>query len=94
MPWFAWFSEKQAKLYGYALYLNKKGEQIIATELNQDSNFKHQYKDSVRLGQVTHFIQVLCRNGTKRVRKEYDKMLPNNLEYKHNHDFQPNEIIN
>ncbi len=94
MPWFAWFSEKQCKLLGYACYLNKKGLEVHVTELSQDPEFKHPFKDSVRLGRVTHFCGVQQRNHTKKRGKEPDKMIPPDLKRQPGGATKPSLITN
>jgi len=96
MPWYAWYSEKQERLYGYANYINKKGELVNVTEVNMNEQHKHPYADSIKLELVTHFCGVQQRNHTKRRGREPDKMIPSELIYKRNEKsiFLPSEIIN
>lgn len=94
MPWYAWFSDKQRKLYGYAFYINKKGEKISVTEVNINPNYKHPYKDNIKLGQVTHYCYVVERNHTKKRGKEPSKMKPFELLHTTTEIFSPSLIIN
>ena len=80
MPWYAWYSQKQADALGYAHYLNKKGELVAVTEVNQDPEYQHPNKDAIKLGRVTHFCGVQqCNHGKHK--KEPDKMIPPELEW-------------
>ena len=63
--WFAWYSEKQRNLVGFARYLDKSGEEIDVTEVNQNPEHIPTFNDSVRLGRVTHFCGVKARNHNK-----------------------------
>jgi hypothetical protein len=47
MPWYGFYSEKQARLFGIAEYINSP------------------YKDSTKLGHLTHFCGVMMRTSTK-----------------------------
>jgi len=67
---------------GYAHYINKKGELVAVTELNQDPEHQHPHKDAIRLGRVTHFCGVQQRNHGKH-KKEPDKMIPPTLLWDH-----------
>lgn len=93
MPWFAWYSLKQERLYGYAHYLNKQNEVVSVTEINQDPEYEHSWSDSVRIGRVTHFMGVQKRNHTKKLGKEEDKMYSKDMIYK-NTIMEPSLILN
>lgn len=94
MPWFAWYSEKQFQLYGSALYINKKGDVVEVTEINQNPEFKSSYSDVVKLGRVTHFIGVKKRNHNKRRGREPDKMMPSEMIYERGSLLSPSKILN
>jgi hypothetical protein len=94
MPWYAWYSAKQEQLYGYANYINRKGQLVNVTELNQDERYKHPYTDSIRLGLVTHFCGVQKRNHTKRRGREPCKMMPSEMRYQHDCVLGPHLISN
>ena len=69
MTWYGWYSAKEENMYGYAHYQTKKGFGVCITKISQDPNFKHDYKDSVYHGELTHFIGIKQWNGIKRNRK-------------------------
>tara|TARA_Y100000589_G_scaffold331574_1_gene385681 strand:- start:2361 stop:2651 length:291 start_codon:yes stop_codon:yes gene_type:complete len=70
MPWYGWYSERQEKIYGYAHYVNKKGETVAITKITEDPNYKHPYNDAVYMGKLTHFIRVIKWNHIKKKGKE------------------------
>jgi hypothetical protein len=74
---------------------NKKGQRINVTELSQDPIHIHQYIDSIKLGQVTHYCGVQERNHTKKRGKEADKMIPPELKYERDPEsmFRPCLIV-
>jgi len=94
MPWYAWYSSEQERLYGYAHYLNRRGEVCDVTEISQDPDHVHAYGDSIKLGRVTHFIGVQRRNHTKRRGREPDKMTSVHLNYERSGVGQPSLILN
>lgn len=81
-------------MYGYAHYLNKKGELVAVTEVNMDPNYKHWYNDSIRLGRVTHFCGVQKRNHNKRRGREPDKMISDEMIYDSDHYDEACPILN
>lgn len=94
MPWFGWYSEKQEELYGYAHYLDRKGKLVAVTQIDQNSDFVPRYKDSVRVGLLTHFCGVQRRNGTKRRRREPDAMIRDEMGYERTPIGQPSPLTN
>jgi hypothetical protein len=83
MPWYGWYSEKQRKLYGRAVYSNKAGESVFVTQVHSDAHYKHPFTDSKYLGRLTHFHHVDERHATKARRKEPDPLVPTGLTYDH-----------
>ena len=76
MPWYGWYSERQEKIFGFAHYLNKKGNVVPITKISKDPNYKHPYKDAIKMGGLTHYIGVQKWNAIKKKRKEaYDNVL-------------------
>lgn len=81
MPWFGWYSEREEKIYGYAHYQNKKGEEVAITKITQDPNYKHPYKDAVYMGRLTHFFQVKKWNAISSKMKEATDRVLGTMEY-------------
>ena len=87
MPWFAWYSERQKQLHGYAHYTKKGGVIVDVTTLSRDPEYTPPYEDSIRLGRVTHFGGVQRLNGSRRPHtsrrrgEDWTPYKPNELKY-------------
>lgn len=79
MPWFGWYSKRQEYLFGCALYHHRSfsmgSEKIYVTQVSMDPEFKHPYKDSIKIGRLTHFLCTLGK-GTKKRQKAVFKTSP------------------
>ena len=93
MPWYGWYSERQEKIFGYAHYKNKKDKLVCITKISKDPNFKHNYKDSVYQGELTHFISVRKWNCTKKKRKEAHDNVLSTMNYIRDGSFGEAKII-
>tara|TARA_B100001057_G_scaffold426002_1_gene449818 strand:+ start:312 stop:599 length:288 start_codon:yes stop_codon:yes gene_type:complete len=95
MPWFGWYSEREEKIYGYAHYQNKKGEEVAITKITQDPNYKHPYSDAIYMGKLTHFYCVKRWNAIKGKMGEATDRVLSTMEYERSpYIFAPNKIIN
>jgi hypothetical protein len=84
MPWYGFYSEKQEKLFGYANYLNIRGQLVNVTEFSQNPNHKPDFPNYRSLSQLTHFCGVQKRNHTKaRSTQASIYMCPQEMTYDH-----------
>ena len=81
MPWFGWYSTKEEKIYGYAHYLNKRGETVAITKITRDPNYTHPYKDAIYIGKLTYFCGVQKWNAIKAKMKEAKDRVMSVMEY-------------
>lgn len=95
MTWYGWYSAKEEKMYGYAHYQTKRGFGVCITKISQDPNFKHNCKDSVYHGELTHFLGVKQWNCIKRNRHAAHDNILSTMKYEFSSKIGgPNKIIN
>jgi len=96
MVWYGWYSEREEKVFGYAHYVNKKGDTVAVTKVTQDPNYTHPYKDAVCVGRLTHFCQVKKWNCIKNKGREAQDRVMGTMEYERNSKsvFGPHLIVN
>ena len=94
MTWYGWYSERQEKIFGYAHYQNKKGDVVAITKITQDPNYILHYKDSIFMGELTHFIGVKKWNCISRKYKEATDNIISTMKYDSSGPvFGPSKII-
>lgn len=53
---YAWFSAKQAKDFGYCIYLDENGNQVKCTEVSKNNVYNGNRSDNVYVGKVVKWV--------------------------------------
>lgn len=53
---YAWFSAKQAKDFGYSIYLDENGSEVKCTQVNKNNTYIGSRTDNVYVGKVVKWV--------------------------------------